>query len=95
MARKGEITRAIINRRWPYGVELQAEAARGIEKSAATWGLAATLEGAPYPLPRFRNDSHYVVFHFKTDADAAAFAARFDGKLLPVKAPRSGRSRQR
>jgi hypothetical protein len=31
------------------------------------------------------------VFHFKTAADAEAFAARFNGEILPAVPPRRGR----
>jgi hypothetical protein len=85
--RKGEITRAVIKRQWPYRVELPAEAVRGLENSAATWGFAASLGAASYPLSDFHDDRHYTVFHFKTAADAETFAARFDGKVLPPVPP--------
>jgi hypothetical protein len=48
--RKGEITPAVIKRQWPHRVELPAEAVRGEENAAATWGFAKPLGAAPYPL---------------------------------------------
>lgn len=47
MIRKGEITPAVMRRRWPHCVELPAEAVRGGENTAATFGLAKVLGGAP------------------------------------------------
>jgi hypothetical protein len=84
MIRKGEITPAIIRRKWPHRVELSAEAVRGAENSAATFGLAKELSGAPYPLSDFHDDRHFAVFHFKTAEHAATFCKRFGGVLLPV-----------
>ena len=89
--RKGEITRAIIKRQWPHRVELPAEAVRGQESSAATWGFAKELGAAPFPLSGFHDDQHFAVFHFKTAADAEAFQARFGGELLPIEPPRKRR----
>ncbi len=60
-----------------------SEATRGAENSAATWGFAKEVGAAPYPLSDF-HDAHYTVFHFKTAADAEAFAERFGGKVLPA-----------
>jgi hypothetical protein len=86
MTRKGEITRAVIKRQWPHRVELLSEATRGAENSAATWGFAAELGAAPYPLSDFHDDRHFSIFHFKTAADAEAFVARF-GQVLPAVPP--------
>jgi len=44
--------------------------------------------------PRRRDaaaDRHHSVFHFRTAADAEIFAARFNGKLLPVEKSRGRR----
>jgi hypothetical protein len=89
MVRKSGITLAVIRRQWPHRVELPAEAVRGPENTAATWGLSKELGGAPYPLSDFHDDRHFTVFHFRTAEDAQAFHARFGGELLPV----AGRSR--
>ena len=91
MTRKGEITPAVIRCQWPHRVELPSEAVRGAENSAATWGFAASLGAAPYPLSDFHDDRHFSVFHFKTAADAETFAARFGGKVLPAVPPRKCR----
>jgi hypothetical protein len=57
---------------------------RGQENTAATWGLAKELGGAPYPLSDFHDDRHFTAFHFKTAEDAQAFHERFGGELLTV-----------
>jgi hypothetical protein len=64
---------------------------RGAENCAATFGFAASLGAAPYPLSDFHDYRHYSIFHFGTAEDAAAFAARFDGKVLSPVPPRKGR----
>jgi hypothetical protein len=53
--------------------------------------MAAPIAGgiAAYPLLDFHDDRHCTVFHFKTAADA--FAARFDGRVLPAVPPRKRR----
>jgi hypothetical protein len=86
MARKGEITRAIIRRQWPHRVELPAEAVRGPEHS-----VAKALCAAPYPLSAFHDDQFFAVFHFSTAEAAQAFHARFGGELLQPAEPRRRR----
>jgi hypothetical protein len=95
MVRKGEIGRRQIERQWPHRVELPSEAVRGAENSAATFGLAKELGGAPYPLSDFRDDRHFTVFHFQTTEAAQAFAERFSGKVLPLVEDKPGRRRRR
>jgi hypothetical protein len=82
MTRKGEIGVRQIKRNWPHRVELPAEAVRGPENSAATFGLAKELGGAPYPLSEFRDDRHWTIFHFKTAEAAQTFADRFGAERL-------------
>jgi hypothetical protein len=91
MTRRPGITPAVIRQRWPHRVELPDETVRGAENTEATWGFAASLGGAPYPLSDFHNDRHWFVFHFGTASDAQAFAERFGGRLLPPVPPRKGR----
>jgi hypothetical protein len=91
MVRKGEIGLSQIRRQWPHRVELPADAVRGPANSAATWGLAKELGGAPYPLAEFHDDCHFSVFHFKTAEAAQAFHDRFGGELLPLDEPRRRR----
>jgi hypothetical protein len=59
--RQGEITPAVIRRKWPHRVEPPAEASRGAVNSAATWGLAKELGATPYPLSEFRDDHHWTM----------------------------------
>jgi hypothetical protein len=82
MAGKSGITRVAIQRQWPHRVELPA--VRGPENTAATWGLAKELGGAPYPLSDFHDDRHFTVFCFRTAEAAKAFHDRFGGELLPL-----------
>jgi hypothetical protein len=71
---------------------MPAEAVRGLENSATTFGVAMELGASPYPLAAFHEDRHWVVFHFASVEAAQAFHARFGGELLPVaeEAPRGG-----
>jgi hypothetical protein len=82
VAGKSGIARVAIQRQWPHRVELPA--VRGPEHTAATWGLAKELGGAPYPLSDFHDHRHFTVFHFSTAEAAQTFAERFGGELLPV-----------
>jgi hypothetical protein len=84
MVRRGGIGVRQIRRDWPHRVELPEEAVRGAVNSAATFGMAKELGAAPYPLPEFRDDWHWTIFHFKTAAHAQAFHQRFGGEPRPV-----------
>jgi hypothetical protein len=90
MTGKGEIGRAQIKRRWPHRVELPAEAVRGPENSAATFGVAKALGAAPYPLSAFHDDRFFAVFPLQHRPGCA-------GLPRPVRrraaASRRGRSR--
>jgi len=45
--RKGELTRADLNRKWPYHVALAAEKVSGLKNSEEVHGFAKTLSAAP------------------------------------------------
>jgi hypothetical protein len=87
MARKGELNRGQLDRRWPHHVVLPAEAVRGLANSETVRGFAASLQAAPLTYPRRDGDRDFVVFCFAAAEAAQAFAERFGGQLLPVVEP--------
>jgi hypothetical protein len=80
--RKGELTRARLNREWPHHVAVPAEKVRGLANSAAVRGVAAALSVAPLTYPLTRDDRDFVVFCFAVPEAAQLFADSVGGERL-------------
>jgi hypothetical protein len=89
VTRKGEVGRRQFIRDWPHHVALPAEGVRRLQNSDEVRGVAGSLISAS--LTYHLTDPSRVVFRFKQQADAEAFAARFGGDLLPIEEPRRRR----
>jgi hypothetical protein len=81
--RKGEITRARLQREWPHHVALSGDKVRGLKNSQVVRGFADTLLVAPLTYSVSRADVDLVVFCFAKPEDADTFCERFGGERLP------------
>jgi hypothetical protein len=79
--RKGEITRADRQRKWPHHVALPVGKVRGLKSSELVRSFAGTLWPLTYTLDRA--DAHFVVFCFAKPEEAEVFCERFSGERLP------------
>lgn len=81
--RKGELSKAAINRDWPHQVALSAEYVRG-RQYIILHRFCRGLSVCPRHRSFRRDDKEYVVYCFSERSDAQYFAMHFDGELMPA-----------
>ena len=80
--RKGELTRAGIDRQWPHQVALKAPLGDLYPEMIA---FCRERSAAPRHPGFWRDDADWVCFAFGTPADAENFQALFGGELMEPK----------
>jgi hypothetical protein len=78
--RKGELSSAGIDRRWPHQVALPASASQGTARSQELHAFADQLSVCSRGHSFVRNDEWYNVYCFSERADAEKFLHRFQGE---------------
>jgi hypothetical protein len=92
--RKGEMTKAQIDREWPHQVALSAQFVRGHNHTIID-RFCRGLSVCPRHHYYERNGERYVVYCFADRAEAEFFQMQFDGTLMdPTTRPRCPDHRQ-
>lgn len=90
--RKGELTKAAIDKGWPFQVALEARLCIGHRYYTVRYfcdGLSLCERGHSF----FRDGKDYSVFCFAQEDHARAFRRRFSGELMsPRTRPKWGRT---
>jgi hypothetical protein len=88
--RKGELSKAAINRKWPHQVALRADLCRGHDyRTIRYFCEVEALSLCPRGHSFRRDDEWHEVFCFAERAHAERFRARFGGEFIdPTEVPR-------